>query len=270
MFSTTSEPDLPHDDLAELTAWLEACHLRLTSPSPTPRCELLLNGAVIGSLHPDIHADSTLFWPPAADASEALSHWALHLRATGRCGPWRDELLSVKDWNGAAASAPLAAVERGAARVLGLRTEAAHLVGFTAKGRVWLQQRAFNKANDPGLWDTLVGGLVAHGETLADTLQRETWEEAGLRLHALSDLLPGGSFQVTKPSEEGGGLGHMWETLHWFTAVVPEGMAPVNQDGEVARFEALEPGAVRARVLAGQCTDEAAWVLAKMLGWPCP
>lgn len=270
MSSITSEPGRPHDAPAELRAWLNACHLRLTAPSLIPRCELVLHGEVIGSLHPDVHADSALFWPPTADATEALALWAHHLCVSGRCGSWRDELLSVRRWNGGASSEPLAAVERGAARVLGIQTEAVHLVGFTDDGRVWLQQRALDKANDPGLWDTLVGGLVAHGETVTDTLQRETWEEAGLRLHALKDLWPGGTFHVTKPSEERGGLGYMRETLYWFTAVVPAGMAPVNQDGEVARFEALQPDAVCARVLAGQCTDEAAWVLAKALGWPLP
>ena len=62
----------------------------------------------------------------------------------------------------------------------------------------------------------------------------------------------------------------MVETIHWFTAVLPGGVAPVNLDGEVACLEALEPDAVRARALSGLCTDEAAWVLAPALGWLLP
>jgi len=205
-------------------------------------------------------------WPSSGDTSEALAQLANRLRASGHAGAWRDELLAVRGASGH----ELAAVERGVVRVLGVRTEAVHLVGLAPDGRVWLQQRAFNKANDPGLWDTMVGGLVAQGETRDQALVRETWEEAGLRLLDLSDIRPGGVFDVSKPSPEGGGLGHLWETIHWFTTVVPEGTTPVNQDGEVACFEALEPDAVRARVLAGLCTDEAAWVLAQALGWPLP
>jgi len=26
---------------------------------------------------------------------------------------------------------------------------------------IWVQQRALDKANDPGLWDTLMGGMVS-------------------------------------------------------------------------------------------------------------
>jgi len=262
MSSTTSDPDPV--DLPGLQAWLSACRWRLNAPPAVPRTALKLGGQPIGSLHPDLLADSALFWPPDGDPTEALERWAEHLRATRRCGAWRGERVAVKSADGVSS----AAVERGAARVLGICTEAVHLVVRTPEGRVWLQQRAFDKPNDPGLWDTLVGGLVAHGETPADTLQRETWGEAGLRLQDLADLQAGGAFEVIKPSADGGGLGHMVETIHWFTAVLPPGLAPVNQDGEVERFEALESDAVQARVLAGQCTDEAAWALA--LAWPLP
>lgn len=264
MSSTTSDPDPLNP--SGLPTWLSACRQRLNAPPAVPRTALLLNGQPIGSLHPDLLADSALFWPPASDPTEALERWADHLRATRRCGAWRSERVTVRSADGVS----MAAVERGAVRVLGIRTEAVHLVGRTPEGRVWLQQRAFDKPNDPGLWDTLVGGLVAHGETLVDTLQRETWEEAGLRLQVLAELQAGGAFEVIKPSADGRGLGHMVETIHWFTAVLPPGLAPVNQDGEVECFEVLEPDAVRARVLAGQCTDEAAWVLALALGWPLP
>ena len=74
--------------------------------------------------------------------------------------------------------------------------------GQPGDGRVRLQQRAFDKPNDPGLWDTLVGGLVSHGEMTAETLIRETWEEAGLRLQDLVDLQAGGAFDVSKPSAD--------------------------------------------------------------------
>ena len=44
-----------------------------------------------------------------------------------------------------------ARVERGVVRVLGITTYAVHLVGSRRDGAVWVQQRAFDKATDPGL-----------------------------------------------------------------------------------------------------------------------
>lgn len=176
MSSTTSDPN--PNNWSDLRTWLSACHQRLNAPAAVPRAALLHNTTPIGSLNPDLLADSALFWPPESDATEALQRWAEYLHATQRCGAWRSERAAVKRPDGQS----LAAVERGEARVLGIGTEAVHLVGRTQNGRVWLQQRALDKSNDPGLWDTLVGGLVSHGEMLPETLMRETWEEAGLRL----------------------------------------------------------------------------------------
>ena len=40
-----------------------------------------------------------------------------------------------------------------------------HLVGETSDGHFWVQQRALNKANDPGQWDTLMGHGDGHRYT---------------------------------------------------------------------------------------------------------
>ena len=48
----------------------------------------------------------------------------------------------------------------------------------------------------------------------------------------------------------------------WFRAVVPEGMAPDNQDGEVERFDCVDLGQLRADIVAGRYTLEAALILA--------
>ena len=42
-----------------------------------------------------------------------------------------------------------------------------------------LTDTAIRKANDSGLWDTVMGGMVAAGETVESTLARETWEDYG-------------------------------------------------------------------------------------------
>mgnify|MGYP006170119467 CR=1 FL=1 len=71
---------------------------------------------------------------------------------------------------------------------------------------------------------------------------------------------------ASRPSREGGGVGFMVERIDWFRAVVPEGMAPDNQDGEVDEFALLPLEEVRAQVAQGRFTLEAGLVIAGFLG----
>src|SRR3546814_3997194 len=65
-------------------------------------------------------------------------------------------------------------------RPLGLLTRAVHLNAWTPDGRLWIARRALSKSTDPGMWDTLVGGLAGSREDLEQALLRECAEEAGL------------------------------------------------------------------------------------------
>ncbi len=251
---------------AALPDWLSACAARVAQGADARRVPLEWQGRRIGSVHPALWPDVAPHWTNSGDPLATMQALARHLRGIGRTGPWRDEAVSVRDAEGRL----VGAIERGVARVLGIATEAVHLVGLAPDGRVWLQQRAFDKANDPGRWDTLMGGMVAHGESLDDTLARETWEEAGLRIAELRGLRWGQAFRMGKPTDDAGGLGQLVETIHWCTATLPDGLVPSNQDGEVAGFACVPREAAARRVLAGDCTDEAAWVLALALGWPVP
>ena len=199
--------------------------------------------------------------PPEA-ATDALNTLAAALRDADLCGPWRNEQLAVCN----AAGAVIATVERGAVRVLGLATRAVHLVGLAPDGRMWVQQRSMTKPNNPGQWDTLMGGMVSAADTLHEALARETWEEAGLRVAALHGLRHGGHVDFGRESREGGGAGYMRERIDWFCAEVPEGLAPDNQDGEVERFDLLAPQAVREWLAQGRFTLEAGLVIAAFLG----
>lgn len=192
----------------------------------------------------------------AASADAALARIAQWLHAEGVVAGWRNELLTVTDQH----DMPRARIERAAVRPLGIATQAVHLIGQAPDGRVWVQQRALDKATDPGRWDTLVGGLVSAGESVLQTLERETWEEAGLRLDALADVHAFGRLTVRRPLAEG----YMVEHMHCFEATLPAGMRPVNQDGEVLRFEALSLDALQQRLEADAFTVEAALAL---LGW---
>ena len=112
-----------------------------------------------------------------------------------------------------------------------------------------------------------MGGMVSAADTLDTALERETWEEAGLNIAALQNVAHGGHVDFARPSDDGEGAGYMVERIDWFRATVPQGMVPVNQDGEVERFEARSPAEVRDRLAAGAFTPEAALVLAGFYGW---
>ena len=114
-----------------------------------------------------------------ARRSACLERTAVALRDAGLLTGWRDELLSVR----AAPRGPvLAAIERSACRPLGIATTAVHLNAYSDDGDVVVARRAAHKQIDPGCWDNLVGGMVPHGETLEQALEREAWEEAGIEL----------------------------------------------------------------------------------------
>lgn len=255
---TTRKPD-----------WWMALQSRASQPPRAQRRPLRLAGvgATIGSIEPAL-ADALrsagmplvaraggecVVGPPDA----ALARIARWLFTQGRCGRWRDELLAVTDES----LLRHAVIERAAVRPLGIATFAVHLIGFTPPGAAWVQQRALDKATDPGQWDTLMGGLVAADETDADALARETWEEAGLQLADLRDLRPVDRFTVRRPVTEG----YLVEHVAVFEALVPDGLQPLNQDGEVAGFACLSMDALSERLAAGAFTLEAALMLAASL-----
>lgn len=194
-------------------------------------------------------------WQVDTPAVPSLAVIAAWLRDAGLAGHWRDELLAVVDDK----ERQVAEVERSVVRVLGLTTHAVHLVGFAFDGQcVWVQQRAFDKATDPGQWDTLMGGQVVAGETVEVALARETWEEAGLDVATLLDLRRGERITFRRPVVEG----YLVEHIDVYTACVAEGVEPANRDGEVERFECLDAAELERRLERGEFTLEASLILA--------
>ena len=195
------------------------------------------------------------------DATASLDQLAGVLRRTGQAGAWRNEQLAVREVTGV----QIGTIERGAVRPLGIATLAVHLVGQTPTGRYWVQQRAMNKPNDPGKWDTLMGGMVSSNDTVQTALQRETWEEAGLHLTDLQSLRYGGKQNNCRPSSDGA-AGYMQEYIEWYTCTVPDGLTPVNQDGEVAQFALMGKAQLITALQRGDFTLEAALIFAAVLG----
>ena len=257
-------------DALDAEVWL-ALKARADAPPARRRDALFLDEVEVGSVEQGLAgrmvaaslpiAASAAGWRIAAaagtDADSALSRIARWLSREGLGSKWRDELLAVTD----AAGRPHGRIERSAVRALGIATRAVHLVGFAPGGGVWLQQRAFDKATDPGLWDTLVGGLQSAGESDAQTLERETWEEAGLRIADLQGLRATGNWVVRRPVAEG----YLVEHIEVFSATLGAACAPNNWDGEVAGFECLDAPAVLRRIERGGFTLEAALILAEAL-----
>ena len=248
-----------------VSQWLKLARAAASTPPASARAELRLGAAekVIGSIDPVLAARMSVAglalrrhgaaWvvEGAADASlAAIARW-LHQERI--CTHWRDELLPVVDGDGHS----LAVVERSVVRVLGLKTFAVHLAGRSPDAGAWVQRRAFDKATDPGRWDTLMGGQVTAGETTQATLERETMEEAGLAMTDLQALERCPDISVCRPVDEG----YMVEHIAVFRAVVPEGRVPENRDGEVERFECLHQDALLERLCAGLFTLEATLIL---------
>lgn len=173
----------------------------------------------------------------ATEPTAALAEVHEALRAKGLIRAWRDEAFALFD---PTTNQVLATIERAAARFWGVLTLGAHANGYVAgsEGRpvaMWIAQRAFDKATDPGLFDNLIGGGVPAGQTPWQALQREGWEEAGLNAAQMVAAVPVGVLRLHRDVAEGRQL----EDLHAYDLALPHEVQPQNQDGEVAGFRLL-------------------------------
>lgn len=190
--------------------------------------------------------------PAGAEAAFAALNPCL--RDAGLVLAWRDEPYPVFGADGRVRCR----IERAASRFWGTLTQGAHANGWVAgaDGRpaaLWIAQRAFSKATDPGLHDNLIGGGVPAGQSPWQTLQREGWEEAGLPAALLATAVPGRVLHLARDIAEG------WqhEHLHVFDLQLPEGVVPANQDGEVQAFRCLPVAEAVALACGGTMTVDA-------------
>jgi len=206
---------------------------------------------------PALVSDTTVNFCSGDHLTEQLAQVAGALLDAGCIPKWRDELLDVWCENNA-----VAAIERGAVRSLGLLTRAVHLNAWSLDGRLWAARRALDKATDPGMWDTLVGGLVGHGEPDELALERESEEEAGLLPGQIAQRQPLVSvYRMRRRVPEG----YQYEEVLTCDCVLTEGVIPQNQDGEVMQIECLSPTDVQSMLLEGLFTVEASIVIAQSL-----
>lgn len=231
------------------------------------RLPFRLNGTPVGTvarphlprlrelgLHVDAGGVELSGAPDALDVRLAQLNHAL--RGDGLIRGWRDEPFALPD---PASGAPLATMERAAARFWGTLTLGAHANGYVADaaGRpthLWIAQRSMTKATDPGKHDNLVGGGVPDGQTPWQALVREGWEEAGLEPAQMQQAQPGSVLRLLRDIPEG--LQHEW--LHVFDLALPPAWQPHNQDGEVAGFDCLPLEQALALAAGGAMTVDAA------------
>lgn len=206
------------------------------------------------------HAES---WP-MAQRSESLQSVLLRARAEGLLQGWRDERFSFWDADCAHPDPQrpaLLQVERSGFRFLGMLSHAVHVNGFLADGRLWCGRRSLLKATDPGMLDNVTAGGLPAGEMVADCLQRELAEEAGLFSLEGLECRPAGQVRTSRQE------GDSWhdEFVHVFNLTLADDFQPRNQDGEVAEFLCLGPAQVLAEIRAGAFTQDAVQALVQGL-----
>ncbi|MCC7326347.1 MAG: DUF4743 domain-containing protein [Burkholderiales bacterium] len=160
--------------------------------------------------------------------SRALAQVASQLAREGVLSAWRDERYVVAPaWN----APPWFTLERAAARYFGVHTRAAHVNGLVRDGEhvtMWFARRSAGKAIDPGLLDNLVGGGIAAGATIADTVVKEAWEEAGITAQLAGTARAAGALLIRRDQPDG----LHWETIFVHDLWLPDAFVPANQDGE--------------------------------------
>jgi 8-oxo-dGTP pyrophosphatase MutT (NUDIX family) len=168
--------------------------------------------------------------------STALAEVALALRDEGALPAWRDERFAVAPEFG---EAPLLLIERGAARYFGVRTWAAHVNGVIHRedgALMWFARRSPHKGVDPGLLDNLVGGGIAAGFRVDQTVVKEAWEEAGIPASLARAARPAGVVHSRKPTSDG----LQRETIFVHDLALPSDFIPVNQDGEAVEHRLVK------------------------------
>lgn len=224
--------------------------IEAASQAIVPRRPFAIGGVVVGSVATGhlpalqglsgalrVRPEGVELQAPAAERDATLAQINAALREHGLIRAWRNELYPVPSPSG---GPPLAAIERASSRFWGTATLGAHCTGWVAgaDGRpaaLWIAQRAFDKATDPGAFDNLVGGGVPLGQSPWDTLLREGWEEAGLTVEVMRRARPGRVLQLQRDIPEGLQL----EWIHSHDLQLQPDERPANQDGEVHAFSCL-------------------------------
>ncbi len=198
---------------------------------------------------------------PSLDSTEnrtaALARVCEFLVQSGRIRGWRDERYTIRN---SVTAAPLALIERAAARFFGSLTFGVHGNGIVAGDggapRLWIARRAQAKHIDPGKFDNVVGGGVGWGYGVRETLVKECWEESGIPAELAGRATPGRTIHVLAEIAEG----VQWQHIFAHDLVLPADFVPRSVDGEVSEHRLVTIDEVLALIAAGEMTVDASLV----------
>ena len=263
---------------ADLLAFVRvACTHASRAGAELPALPFYAREHIVGWLRPSF-ADRLRRWPhvfevgdafvllktrpdTAAERTAAMAAVTKELARDGIVTGWRDEPVSIAERHGAP---ELFRVERAATRAFGFLAYAAHMNVFTRIGgrvHVWIARRSLQKAIDPDKLDNLVGGRIAAGMSVDETLRKEAWEEAGIPPALLAEVACLGAVRVEYSVPEGLHREIMFVHDLW----VPADFKPLNQDGEVSDIRLMPVEDVIQAILAGDFTLDAGTVMVDAL-----
>ncbi len=163
-------------------------------------------------------------------APAALERVTRALAADGLLTAWRDERYAVAP---AFEAPPWFELERAAARFFGIHTYAAHVNGLVRRDgeiAMWIARRSPTKSIDPDRLDNLVAGGIAAGQSVAATVVKEAWEEAGIAAAVAAGAQRAGTVHICREQPDG----LQRETIFVHDLWLPADFVPAGQDGEVA------------------------------------
>jgi 8-oxo-dGTP pyrophosphatase MutT (NUDIX family) len=185
------------------------------------------------------------------ERTRSLERVSRALAADGLLTAWRDERYAVAPELGAP---PWFELERAAARFFGIHTYAAHVNGLVRRDgdiAMWIARRSPTKSIEPDRLDNLVAGGIAAGQSVAATVVKEAWEEAGIASPVAALARPAGSVHICREQPDG----LQRETIFVHDLWLPAGFVPAGQDGEVAGHRLVPLGDVGALIAQAEGPD---------------
>ncbi|MEX2616952.1 MAG: DUF4743 domain-containing protein [Alphaproteobacteria bacterium] len=179
-----------------------------------------------------------------ASRSAAMDGVLRELSAAGEVTGWRDEAYPVmRNWR----DAPLLQMERAACPRFGVRAWGVHMNGYVRRNGalfLWVATRAKDKPTFPGMLDNMVAGGQPIGIGTRDNIIKECAEEAGIPRELAASVRPVGALSYCHQA----GDTLKPDQIFCYDLELPGDFTPVNQDGEVDRFELWPIEDVAARI----------------------